>query len=222
MIPLIVVVEGETERAFVDDVLERHLRDYNLAVTATVVGKGGGGPWSSWRKDLQRILGGDKRPQLRVTTMFDLYGLPKGFPGLSEHRDVSDTVRRCELLEASLAKVFKDRRFIPYLQRHEFEALVLASLPALREWFDDPTQLEGIDAVEAQTTSTPPEDINDGKTTAPSKRLESAIRGYRKALHGPDAVKETGLPTVREACPRFHAWLTTLERLGATKETLDE
>jgi hypothetical protein len=66
-----------------------------------------------------------------VTTLFDLYGLPKDFPGLDEHQADKDTNRRCDALQATLGQEFDDPRFIPYLQRHEFEALVLASLPSL-------------------------------------------------------------------------------------------
>jgi hypothetical protein len=110
-----------------------------------------------------------------------------------------------------------DRRLIPYLQRHELEALVLAALPALRDLFDAKDALAGIDALEREIGASPPEDVNDGRETAPSKRLMRHIPGYRKVLHGPDAARAAGLPALRRACPRFDAWVRQLESLGATE-----
>jgi hypothetical protein len=63
----------------------------------------------------------------------------------------------------------------------------------------------------------PPEDINDGLHTAPSKRLMTSIAGYRKTVHGPLAVTAAGLPALRRACPRFGSWVTRLEAFGAER-----
>ncbi|MBW2736989.1 MAG: DUF4276 family protein, partial [Deltaproteobacteria bacterium] len=68
----------------------------------------------------------------------------------------------------------------------------------------------------------PLESVNDGKDTAPSKRLLRHIPGYNKALHGPLAVEHEGLQSLRASCPRFGAWLQTLERLGGGELTSGE
>ena len=221
---LIVVVEGQTEEAFVKKVLGPHLDDRGIYTSATIVGKmnaqkrghrgRGGGHFRHWKRDILRILGGDRSDDLRVTTLFDLYGLPEDFPGLNERGSDPDTARRCSSLEAALAAVFGDRRFIPYLQRHEFEALVLAALPSLRKLFDAEDDLAGLKKLEAVVSTTAPEDINDGATTAPSKRLLANVPGFSKTLHGPLATAATGLARLREQCPRFHAWVSTLETLS--------
>ncbi|MBG0779386.1 MAG: DUF4276 family protein [Desulfotignum balticum] len=63
-----------------------------------------------------------------------------------------------------------------------------------------------------------PECINDNPETAPSKRLESIFRGfYSKTEHGPIIAEEIGLPAIRQACPRFHQWLTRLEAMHDEK-----
>lgn len=139
MMRLIVVVEGQTEEAFVKDVLVPHLAAHKVFVAATIVGKQlaherghrgrGGGQFRSWRRDIARLLHDGTDWGLRVTTFFDLYGLPEDFPGLSGLSTELDTNVRCDALQRSLAVDTNDRRFIPYIQRHEFEALVLASLP---------------------------------------------------------------------------------------------
>lgn len=228
---LIVVVEGQTEEAFVKEVLKPHLDDRGVYTSATIVGKmnaqrrghrgRGGGHFRHWRKDILRILGGDRSDDLRVTTLFDLYGLPEDFPGLDEHKSDADTARRCSALEAALAAVFDDRRFIPYVQRHEFEALVLAALPSLRELLDAEDDLAGLTTLEAVVSDTAPEEINDGATTAPSKRLLAHVPGFSKTLHGPLATGDTGLAPLREQCPRFDAWVSTLETLSPAGEASD-
>ncbi|MDX9723306.1 MAG: DUF4276 family protein [Myxococcota bacterium] len=219
---LIVVVEGQTEEAFVKEVLKPHLDGRGVYTSATIVGKilaqrrghrgRGGGHFRHWEKDLARILKGDLSDDLRVTTLFDLYGLPEDFPGLEEHGSDTDTVRRCASLEKALADVVDDSRFIPYLQRHEFEALVLAALPSLRALLDAEDDLAGLMTLEAAVSLTAPEDLNDGADTAPSKRLLAHVPGFRKSLHGPLATSDTGLARLREQCPRFDAWVSMLER----------
>ena len=220
---LIILVEGQTEEAFIKDVLKPHLDDRGVFTSATIVGKmtaqkrghqrRGGGHFRHWKKDILRILGGDQSDGLRLTTFFDLYGLPQDFPGLEEHGRDLDTARRCLSLEAALAAEFNDRRFIPYIQRHEFEALVFAALPSLRGLLDASDDLAGLTRLEGVLSAISPEDINDGPTTAPSKRLLVDVPGFRKTLHGPLATADTGLAALRERCPRFDVWVSTLERL---------
>lgn len=53
--------------------------------------------------------------------------------------------------------------------------------------------------------------INDGKTTAPSKRLQSLIIGYNKPVYGSILAEAIGLPKIRAKCPRFNDWITILE-----------
>lgn len=108
-----------------------------------------------------------------------------------------NTVRRCESLEQALGETIGDRRLLPYLQRHEFEALVLAALASLREALDAEDDLEGVDALASEIAGTAPEDVNDGDDTAPSKRLQRHVPGYRKTLHGPLATSGTGLAALR-------------------------
>src|SRR5690606_28976217 len=144
---IIVVVEGQTESNFVTKVLQPHLEKSGLITRASIVGKAGahqrqdknrgGGYFKTWRGDICDLLSNKTWSELRVTTLFDLYGLPKDFPGLAPQGTDSDTTRRCDRLIEALGREFEDSRFIPYIQRHEFEALVLASLPHLYDWFDD-------------------------------------------------------------------------------------
>jgi hypothetical protein len=145
--------------------------------------------------------------------MFDLYRLPKDFPQGDALRAVVDTNRRVELLEAAMFEAVNDPRLLPYVQRHELEALVLASLSNLAA-IVQPEDRAGVAILQTLLTQAGPEDIDDGPSTAPSKRLRSHVPSHRKTVHGLIAVDGAGLDTLRSACPRFAEWVSKLESLG--------
>lgn len=222
MIDLYLLVEGQTEEAFAKSVLGPHLERFAVAVTPMIVKtsvdpitgqkRRGGGRWKHWHADLHRLTTTQRRAEARFTTLFDLYGLPGDFPGLEQHGTDRDTLRRAASLEAAMAQAVDDHRFIPYLQRHEFEALVLACLPQLAE-FLEPGDRPTVDALRKTLGSLAPEEVNDGPETAPSKRLLASVPGYRKTLHGVYACESAGVAVLRAMCPRFDGWVTRLEAL---------
>lgn len=222
MTRLYLLVEGQTEERFVKDVLAPHLHargiwTYPMIVETRrdrVTGRKirGGGSWSKWKRDMARLVKEQRGTDVRFSTLFDLYGLPHDYPEIDTVGTDTDTVRRAEKLQAAMAKAIDDRRLIPYLQRHEFEALVLASLDQLRELLD-PADHSGVSELQMSLGTRSPEEINDGETTAPSRRLERHIPSYDKQTYGPMAIELAGLEQVRARCPRFHAWVTTLEAL---------
>ncbi len=226
---LLVVVEGQTEEAFVKHLLAPHLANHGVSAQAIIVEtsrdartsekRRGGGHWTSWQKDLRRVLPSRRDPEVRVTTMFDLYGLPEDFPELARLRAFADTKLRVAEAELLIARALDDdRRLIPYVQRHEFEALVLASLAELGELLDDQRDLDGLRELRAEVMHQAPEDVDDGVETAPSKRLQRRIPSYQKTVHGPLATEVCGLPKLRAACRRFDGWVSGLEKLGLSAE----
>lgn len=60
------------------------------------------------------------------------------------------------------------------------------------------------------------EHINDGPTTAPSKRIIGIIKEYegRKTSAGPDIAEFIGLAAIRKKCAHFNEWLAKLENLN--------
>jgi len=218
-----VLVEGQTEEQFIKDVLEPHLRSRGVWVYPLIVETSrdragrkhrGGGDWMKWYRDLQRLTGQHKGADARCNSMFDVYGLPDNFPSIDVLGKDKDTLRRAVGLEQAMAEAVNDWRLIPYLQRHEFEALVFAALDVLETLLEDAPDLGGVRALKRLVETTAPEDVNDGEATAPSKRLEASIPSYRKTVHGPLAVGGAGLDALRTVCPRFHEWVTKLEKLG--------
>lgn len=222
---LYVVVEGQTEAAFVKQVLAPHLAIFSVTAVPIIVTtrrdrstgakSRGGGRWAHWRNDLDRLSRQHHGGGVRFTTLFDLYGLPHDFPDYEPLAAMTDTTKRAAAMEAAMAAQINDWRFIPYLQRHEVEAFVLVNLDPLAELVGEGTTASGVAALRADIAGLDPESVNDGAETAPSKRLLRLIPDYRKTLHGPLVMEAIGLPKIRAACPRFDAWVGALEALGA-------
>jgi hypothetical protein len=215
---LVFLVEGQTEEAIVKRLLVEHLKAFNIQsrieIVVTSLGHAGGGAWSCWRRHMRSLNKRWTMPKTTFTTLIDLYGLPKDLPGISVLRSEPDTNKRTTQAEQIIAQEAIDPRWIPYVQRHEVEALVLAALPQLRSMLSEKDQLDGLAALERDIAGKPPEDVNDGEHSAPSKRLLKRVPKYNKTLHGANALILADLSQVRAACPRFHAWVSRLEALG--------
>ncbi|HUQ56784.1 DUF4276 family protein [Lentzea sp.] len=56
-----------------------------------------------------------------------------------------------------------------------------------------------------------PELVNDGPTTAPSKRILRYCPGYMKTSDGPIAIEDLGVTALRARCPHLDDWLRSLE-----------
>ncbi|MXY26521.1 MAG: DUF4276 family protein [Acidobacteria bacterium] len=221
------IVEGQTEERFVNTVLREHFADRSIVAVAHCVTtrrerraedrryRGGLTTYQHARDDIRRWVRGDGGRDARFTTMFDLYKLPADFPGYAEAAKVSDPYARVGLLEAALSETIGDRRFIPYIQLHEFEALLFADPQKLDTQFPDrPSAIEQLVKTAREVDS--PELVDDGPTTAPSKRISAAIPEYdrRKASAGPIVAAKIGLPVLQTQCRHFREWL---ERLTSVK-----
>lgn len=153
MIRLHVTAEGYTEQAFTKQVLAPHLAQFSVYADARCVltsrdkrtsktYRGGLLSYEKAKRDIQNWMKEDNRRECRFTTMFDLYALPKNFPGSIQAGRKTDAYERVKVIEESMAQDMADRRFIPYIQLHEFEALILAdpqklpSLPASSPWLE--------------------------------------------------------------------------------------
>ncbi len=204
---LYVTVEGHTERKFADDLLRPHLAQYEVAVYTRVVvtnrklGKRGG------VLDFKTIQG-DLRRLMRE------HAVPPEFPGWAEAQKQATPAGRVAALESALSTVIGDTRFVPYIQLHEFEALLFCDLLELQRRISGSDR--GIAALKDEIGDLQPEEINEGASTAPSKRIIRHLPLYDrlKVRVGAPAAVAIGLHALRTKCPHFGAWVARLEGLG--------
>jgi hypothetical protein len=219
------IVEGQTEETFVRDLLQEPLAHHGVYVRVRCVetrrrrSQGYRGGLISYVKaqgDIRRWLSEDKTAYL--TTMFDLYRLPADCPGFEQAKNLSDPYQKVAYLEDSLAADIADPRFIPYVQLHEFEGLIFSDVQAIDtiiEVYHNRSQLPTLQRIRAQFKT--PEAIDDGETTAPSKRLQRRYASYDKVLFGLRIAQHIGLNTLRQECPHFHDWVSKLEALSEAR-----
>ena len=218
---VIAVVEGQTEQDFVRDLLSPWLAAKGVYIFPRLVGKpghkGGVGEYERARRDILLLL---KQEQgTTITTMYDFYGMPDSWPGRSQAKTVAlqdkpKIVERAikEDIASRMGPSFDDQRIHPYVQMHEFEALLFSRPATICETL---LSLESEPVILAiRKTFSTPEDIDDNPETAPSKRLLRVFPGYQKRLHGLIAVKRMGIDPLLSECPHFSQWIHTMRGLG--------
>ena len=168
------------------------------------------------QNDIVRFLKQESDRDVFFTSMVDLYALPADFPRTTAGAGMRDVPhRRVETIEAAWAEETGDPRFIPHVQLHEFEAYLFADIAQLGGFFENRSAMRALQKIADAHDS--PELIDDGQHTAPSKRIETHIRSYKrmKSAAEPQTAQRIGLPRIRAVCPHFGRWLTRLEQLGA-------
>ena len=218
-----IIVEGQTEEAFVNSLLREHLAPLDISVYARCVltslkgGKkhrGGVVNYQKCLRDINQWLKQDRGGDARFSTLFDLYRLPTDFPGYEEARRAQDPYDKVDILEKALGAAVDDRRFIPHLQLHEFEALLFCDPCQLTTQFDE-REVEIKSLADTALKFGNPELINERPDRAPSKRIIAAIPEYeaRKASAGPLVAQHVGLQKLRQQCRHFGEWVDVLESL---------
>lgn len=222
MIRVHVICEGQTEETFVNDLLAPYFQSKDIILYPSLIGKSGhkGGNIQFQRLQLDvrnRVL---RDSSAYCTTFLDYYALPPNFPGRSEATNLASIHDKAAhvgtaLTEALTAGLGAEpmRRFIPYIQMHEFEALLFSSPAQFAQGIGEPRLEPRFQAIRSAFPT--PEDINDSPQTAPSKRISALVPRYEKPLYGVLAALEIGLPVIRRECHLFDGWLTRLASLKA-------
>jgi len=225
MARLYLFAEGQTEQTFANTVLTPHLANMGVYMQGPVliahakkkgrVHRGGGRRYEPMRNDIRRFTAQETANDVFFTTMIDLYALHPEFPGLLDAETLrSSPYQRVQALEQAFAADIDDSRFVPYIQLHEYETYLFSEPGWFRYFYDHHEKaISSLQAIAGSHES--PELINDGRNSAPSKRIIANLPDYEaaKSVVGPQVAELIGLNVIRDKCPHFHAWLSQLEQL---------
>lgn len=216
-----IVTEGQSETNFVKKVMIPYFSGRGILIPITVVTKtdgkhgkiykGGVANYAQIRNTLSKVLtGASKSINSYVTTMFDFYRLPTDVPGVLDAEKVNDPYDKVGVIERELQKAegYDAKFFFPYIELHEFEAMLFSDVTKLEEaYFEyDLTALKA--CVKTQSN---PELINNGAKTAPSKRIINCIPCFDKANVGVDALEKIGVENIAGKCRHFAEWVEHIE-----------
>lgn len=215
---IVIIGEGQTEQSFCNDVLQPHFGLKEIYLHNAVIKKTHGGivNWHALKYQIEKHLLQD--PTVIVTTLIDYYGMRKNhkYPDWQIAERKSDLNSRMLLLEKGMANDITPKlqsRFIPYIQLHEFEALLFSDLKVFEYGFEEAEFNDYDYLINTIEENDNPELINKGTDTAPSKRLETILKRYEKVLYGSLIAQSIGLKKIREKCPRFNNWINQLENI---------
>ncbi len=228
IINVLVVAEGKSECIFIRRILAKYfLRHSGVRIILHAVQNetsyGYFGGVVNYPKLVQNIIKQlEYHPFSYVTTFIDFYGLATiAFPfyeQVFEHS--SDPYTQVAKLESILSHAVNNRkRFIPYLQLHEFEALYFADYERFLKIDPSWSKKQKHKILEIVEKNPNPELINNSYDTAPSKRLRNILH-YHKVQHTDlyqNAMRGQASQVVdhmRYKCPHFNEWIKKILELS--------
>ena len=222
MIKVLILVEGTTEEQFVKKVLSTYFipQDYLLIPilipTKTVLAgpnfKGGYITYPRIIKEIRKLL--NDKSATAVSMILDYYKFP-GKSKILESIQKSETTcyGKVMIIEENLIEEINNPKFFPYLQLHEFEAMLFSDIDCME--YEYPGREKDIKklshSIDKKFNS--PEEIDENEP--PKRRIISVFPDYKKAKVrvGPIIANKIGLNKIREKCPHFNEWLLKIESL---------
>ena len=208
-----IVVEGPTEQSFVNEVFAPYLRNKGVGLITPILirtsktGRGGLVNYHHLHNTIKGLLSNPHDGNIVVSSFVDFFRIPNNMPGYDEAMRSVDGLQRVENLQQALGESIADRRFIPYIQLHEFEALLFSNNNGFEYLWEEKLSEKTKTIVDAFEN---PEDINSAPETAPSKRLLAINEKYDKVLDGNLIALEVGINEMLAKCPRFADWVSSL------------
>lgn len=219
-----IVVEGQSEENFVKNILTPYFAHKNIFLTAEAVitgknskgklCKGGGDSYKLYKNHISKLAKQFSNVKdYYFSTMIDLYALSNDFPKFNEISRFSDKYELVKHLEDGLGEDINIDNFIPYIQLHEFESLLLHDIQKIAdEFFDISVDVQKFKEEIAQYGNL--ELVNDSKETAPSKRINKYTGGQycgRKVSASKNILDNVDVDLLRSNFRHFNDWLTSLE-----------
>lgn len=190
-------------------VLAPYLRRFEIySVTPILIntskcGRGGFVNYQHLANTIKGLLSGTSTDFI-VTSFVDFFRMPNNMPSYSECISKAKKYDQVECLEAAITESINDKRFFPYIQLYEFEALLFSNNNGFEYLFDEESATQTNSIVEAYKN---PEDINSTPQGAPLKRLLTIKDDYDKITEGNLIALEVGISAILERCPRFNTWI---------------
>lgn len=222
-----ILCEGQTEEKFVKEILKPYLKDYGLIVKSRLLltskkhaAKGGMISFTQAKRDLTTWINETasiKSEHHVFTTMFDYYALPTDFPGYMDSNKLQSPYSKIVLIEKCFANEISNTTFIPYIQLHEFEALLFCGIEKIIELYpESQKEIDKLHLVLSQY-SNQPELIDNSPQTAPSKRIIHAVEAnkkhkYNKPRTAVEVLRAIGLERVMQMCPHFKEWVDKIKQ----------
>lgn len=209
---VIFIVEGDTEISFIQKCIMPYLyqKGFTNPMNAQKIitnrkknKKGGNVAFDYLKNDIERVAA---TRNVLITTFLDFFRLPTDFSGYT-----TDSLKIEQIEEAvreNISSIVDRANFLPYIQRHEIEALMYTNMDGFNYVVDKEESLNKLKEIINQYAN--PEDINSGSETAPSKRLMK-IFPYQKTTDGEIILEALPIDDIRSKCPRFNEWLENLE-----------
>lgn len=211
-----IIVEGVTESDFVTQVLAPYLESLGLIEAYCVCPiiirthpnhRGGMSKYTHLRSDILSCLSSCDK-DLTVSMMIDFFALPSNVPRPQNYNSLKTDYDKVKAIEQCIFDDIDDYRFIPYIQLHEFEALLFASKVGFDYCYEnDPRALLLKKIVDSYDN---PEEINTSPSGAPSKRILAIIPEYQKGYDGNVIMIENGIDVVIAKCPGFRKWIKAI------------
>lgn len=209
---LYIIVEGQTEQEFVKDIIVPYFSNLGFndvrpfLIRTSRTGRGGFVNYLHLKNDIIRLL--KQETEIIITTLVDFFRMPINIPKYDEciNRNVN-IFDKVLCLEKSIGDDISDRRFIPYIQLHEFEAILFSSNKGFEYYYEPKIYSQTQSIIDKYEN---PELINDRPETAPSKRLLKIIPSYDKVIDGNVIAMEVGFIAINEKCSRFRNWISQI------------
>lgn len=221
-----ILCEGQTEERFVSKVMKPYLKDYGIVLKPRILltskkknQRGGMINYSQAKRDVENWISENRNRKSEThyyTTMFDFYALPSDFPCMDEIEKYTDAYGKVSAVERAMTEKFQVSNFVPYIQLHEFEALLFSDISKIVDRF--PKQKRTITNLQKvlDGCNGNPELVNTGRTTAPSKRITAVVGEgrYHKVQDGVNIACRIGIDVMMNKCRHFKEWIDKLIALS--------
>lgn len=224
-----ILCEGQTEERFVSKVMKPYLKDYGIVLKPRILltskkknQRVGMISYNQAKRDVENWISENRNRKSEThyyTTMFDFYALPSDFPCMDEIEKYTDAYGKVSAVERAMAEKFQVSNFVPYIQLHEFEALLFSNILKIIDRF--PKQEKTIANLQKvlDGCNGNPELVNTGQETAPSKRIVAVVEEcrkykYHKVQDGVNIACRIGIDVMMNKCKHFKEWIDKLIALG--------